>query len=105
MLNHPQTRARRRALAVEYKLKKDYFGRSTEIVDKYKPKAINCIYCPQCKKEKLQFKTFKQAKRYLDYNAEKVAVMNGNKPIRVYWCSACCCYHITSKPKNEKYKD
>ena len=107
MLNHPQTRARRIALNTAYKKKKekDFFGRITETIDKYKPKPINCVYCPQCKKEKLQFKTFKKAKLYLDYNAEKVATINGNKPIRVYWCNACCCYHITSKPKAEKYKD
>lgn len=56
-------------------------------------------YCPQCHQHKLQFQTQKEADLFISYNAEEIRAVSGYAPIRSYYCTACCCWHTTSKEK------
>lgn len=50
----------------------------------------------------MQFETESAAKRFIQFNGADIT----DKPehLRVYYCPACCCYHITSKKENRWYK-
>ena len=63
-----------------------------------KPKK-NRIMCPDCGKPKILFKTEKEANTFLKFNMNEVNP-KGDKTMRVYYCPACCGYHISS----HKYK-
>ena len=63
-----------------------------------KPK--NRIYCPQCNRLKLQFESEAKALNFIRYNAEEIKEDAGYAPIRAYYCSACCAWHVTSREKH-----
>ena len=65
-----------------------------------KPNNINRIFCTQCGKFKLQFKTEKKALAYIMYNA---VYFEEKKPVRVYYCEHCCAYHTTSIMSQAKF--
>jgi hypothetical protein len=72
-----------------------------------RPKDSNLIFCPSASRAKLQFKTFKKAVDYIRWNSKEIYQESGRAPIRVYWCSKCACFHVTSRPHNktpEEYK-
>lgn len=58
-----------------------------------KPK--NRVYCPDCGRQKMRFNSEKEAENFIKWNRmnfeEKI-------PSRIYWCEACCGYHITARP-------
>ena len=58
--------------------------------------------CPSCGKAKMQFKTEKEAKLFIRFNGHEIH--NNPEDLRIYYCDACCCYHITSKKYHKKYK-
>ena len=58
-----------------------------------KPK--NRVMCPDCGRAKMLFETEKQANTFLKFNMNAVNP-NGDKIMRVYYCPACCGYHISS---------
>lgn len=51
--------------------------------------------CPDCGRQKMLFETEKQALDFLKYNGEDVNP-DGSKEMKVYYCPACCGYHISS---------
>lgn len=51
--------------------------------------------CPDCGKQKMLFETEKQAQNFLKFNEEAVNP-DGTREMRVYYCPACCGYHISS---------
>lgn len=65
-----------------------------------KPNISNRIFCPQSGKFKLQFETEKKANLFIQYNLKD---FDNKKPSRVYYCTSCCCYHITSQTHEKKH--
>lgn len=59
--------------------------------------------CPDCMKEKMQFETEKEAKTFIKFNGSKIS--DDTEKLRTYYCPSCCCYHISSKPFKNSYKD
>ena len=58
-----------------------------------KPK--NRIMCPDCGRQKMLFETEKEAQTFLKFNGDAVNP-DGKREMRVYYCPACCGYHISS---------
>ena len=61
-----------------------------------KPK--NRVMCPDCGREKMLFETEKKAKLFIEYNWESIT--DDKDKLRVYYCPACCGYHISSHKYN-----
>ena len=59
--------------------------------------------CPDCGRAKMLFETEKKAQNFLKYNGDDIPA-NSDK-LRIYYCSACGGYHITSKPYRKKYEN
>ena len=53
------------------------------------------VMCPDCGRQKMLFKTEKEAKTFLKFNEEAVNP-DGTREMRTYYCPACCGYHISS---------
>lgn len=70
-----------------------------------KPGDKNLIFCPQCGRSKLQFKSLKSAYNHIKWNSNEIYRENGKAPVRAYWCDDCCCYHVTSKVNSTKYEE
>ena len=66
-----------------------------------KPK--NRVMCPDCKRQKMLFGTQKEADLFIRYNGSEIDD-GGKLKLRVYYCPACCGYHITSKPYKKIYE-
>ena len=62
-----------------------------------KPK--NCrVMCPDIGRPKMLFDTEAKALNFIKFNGEEIT--DDTSKLRVYWCDACCGYHISShKPK------
>ena len=60
------------------------------------------IMCPDCGKSKMQFETEKEAERFIKFNGQEIS--ETPEQLRVYYCPACCCYHISSKPPKKSYE-
>lgn len=58
-----------------------------------KPK--NRVMCPDCGRQKMLFGTEKEAQTFLKFNGQELNP-DGTRELRVYWCPACCGYHISS---------
>lgn len=59
--------------------------------------------CPDCGRAKLLFETEKKAETFLKFNMDELNP-DGNRTMRVYYCPACCGWHISSheyKGKND----
>ena len=70
-----------------------------------KPGDKNLIFCTQCGRSKLQFKSLKSAYNHIKWNSNEIYRENGKAPVRAYWCDDCCCYHVTSKVNSTKYEE
>ena len=57
-----------------------------------KPK--NRVWCPDCGKPKMLFETANSAKLFIKFNGGQIT--DDVSKLRVYYCPACCGYHITS---------
>jgi len=59
----------------------------------------NRIYCNQCQKSKFLFESEAKANNFLKFNHEAIKERNGNgkAPIKSYYCTSCCGWHVTSK--------
>ncbi len=66
-----------------------------------KPK--NRVLCPDCGREKMLFETEKKAQLFIEYNWE--SLINDKNKLRVYYCPACCGYHISSHKYNGDNKN
>lgn len=60
-----------------------------------KPK--NRVYCAESMRPKMKFETEREARDFIRWNHDN---FDEKIPSRVYWCDACCGYHITAKPEN-----
>ena len=60
-----------------------------------KPK--NRVYCPDCRRQKMKFDSERAAEDFLKWNRNN---FEEKIPSRIYWCEACCGYHITARPMN-----
>ena len=58
-----------------------------------KPK--NRVMCPDCGRPKMLFESEKKAQNFLKFNMDAVNP-KGDRTMRVYYCPACCGYHISS---------
>lgn len=66
-----------------------------------KPK--NRVLCPDCGREKMLFETEKKAQLFIEYNWESLT--DDKNKLRVYYCPACCGYHISSHKYNGDNKN
>ena len=55
--------------------------------------------CPDCGRAKMLFKSEKEANTFLKFNGYEVNP-DGTKTMRVYYCPACCGWHISSHEYN-----
>lgn len=53
------------------------------------------VMCPDCGRQKMLFESEKQAETFLKFNEDAVNP-DGTREMRVYYCPACCGYHISS---------
>ena len=65
-----------------------------------RPRSSNLIYCTGAGRAKLQFESFEKAVNYIRWNSQEICQESGRAPVRVYWCSKCACFHVTSRPHN-----
>lgn len=67
--------------------------------DKYKQRKgvmpKNRVFCPDCKRQKMKFDSQKEAEDFIKWNKDN---FEDKIPSRIYWCDACCGYHITARP-------
>lgn len=64
-----------------------------------KPK--NRVICPDCGRPKMLFESEKKAELFIKFNGEEIC--NDVSKLRVYYCPACCGYHISSSLQKKKY--
>lgn len=56
--------------------------------------------CPDCGRAKMLFETEAKANNFIKFNSD---TFENNEKLRVYYCPACCGYHISSKPHKHSY--
>lgn len=61
----------------------------------------NRIYCAQCLRPKMLFESKVKAQNFIKFNADEIMEETGLAPIRAYYCSACCGWHVTSQYRSE----
>ena len=57
--------------------------------------------CPECGKPKMQFETERKANDFIKWNSDEMET--GGKSLRVYYCKACCCWHISHRQYRKGY--
>lgn len=57
--------------------------------------------CPACGRPKMLFETEKKALTFIKFNGDEVERLG--EQLRVYYCDACCGWHITSHPYKKSY--
>lgn len=68
-----------------------------------KPKDENRVYCVNGKKSKLLFKSASKAKNFIKFNSQDIMNSSGYAPNRIYYCTSCGGWHITSSPIRKSY--
>lgn len=63
----------------------------------------NRIFCPDCAKPKMLFESQSKALNFIRWNGDKLET-NG-KPLRTYYCPACCGWHISHQDYRDDYKE
>lgn len=61
----------------------------------------NRVMCPDCGRAKMLFESECSARNFIKFNGDDIDTHGGK--LRVYYCPACCGYHISSKPYKEGY--
>lgn len=56
----------------------------------------NKIFCNNCGRPKMLFKTEKKALNFIKFNHEEIAAESGYRPHRAYYCYFCDGWHTTS---------
>lgn len=62
----------------------------------------NHTYCLSCRRPKMLFASAKEADAFIRFNAGEILEETGKAPVRSYYCSLCCGYHVTSNPSREE---
>ena len=57
----------------------------------------NRVFCEDCGKPKMLFKTEKKAETFIKFNSDEIEEESGYKPERSYFCAYCGGWHITSQ--------
>lgn len=58
----------------------------------------NRAFCIGCQKQKMLFDNQSKADNFLKYNAKDILEKNEKAPVRSYYCTFCCGWHVTSNP-------
>lgn len=66
-----------------------------------RPNDKNRIMCPDCGRPKMQFESERKAQDFIKWNADDFP--QGGDSLRVYYCKACCCWHISHKQYSKGY--
>lgn len=61
----------------------------------------NRVFCYECKRLKLLFKTERKAQDFIRWNWEDIQEQSGRVPTRVYYCECCGGWHTTSSVKKD----
>ena len=61
----------------------------------------NRVFCYECKRAKMLFESEDKALRFIRFNAD---AFEEKCPTRVYYCNACCGWHVTSR-QGESYEN
>lgn len=64
-----------------------------------KPK--NRIWCPDCGRPKMLFKTERKAQDFIRWNGGDMKY--GGDKLRAYYCPSCCGWHISHHRHMERY--
>ena len=59
----------------------------------------NRIYCPACGRPKMQFESRQKADKFIRFNSDEIKEEHGKAPVRSYYCTMCCAWHVMSKPE------
>lgn len=62
----------------------------------------NRIYCIGCKHPKMLFVSQTKADNFIKFNRDEIASSSEKVPIRSYYCSFCCGWHVTSVEAEDK---
>ena len=58
----------------------------------------NRRFCIACQKQKMLFDSQSKADNFLKFNAKEILEENETSPVRSYYCTFCCGWHVTSNP-------
>ena len=56
----------------------------------------NRVWCPDCWRLKMLFKTRKKAINFIKWNKDELEY--GGETLRAYYCTKCCGWHISHQP-------
>ena len=56
----------------------------------------NRVWCPDCWRLKILFKTRKKAINFIKWNKDELEY--GGETLRAYYCTKCCGWHISHQP-------
>ena len=62
----------------------------------------NRIYCIGCRHTKMLFESEQKAANFIRFNQEEIALSSKKVPLRTYYCSFCCGWHVTSVSDKER---
>ncbi|MDE6560945.1 MAG: hypothetical protein K2K75_06175 [Muribaculaceae bacterium] len=62
----------------------------------------NRIYCIGCRHTKMLFESEQKATNFIKFNREEIALSSKKVPLRAYYCSFCCGWHVTSVSDKER---
>lgn len=65
----------------------------------------NHYYYIGCQHHKILFTSKKEALHFIKYNADEIEEQTGRRPVRPYYCSYCCGWHLTSRPNSYERKE
>lgn len=57
----------------------------------------NRIFCVGCNRPKMLFESKKKALNFIKFNAAEMEEETGMAPVRAYYCTSCCGWHVTSR--------
>ena len=64
----------------------------------------NHYYCIGANRAKMLFESKSKADNFIRYNSEEILEETGKAPVRSYYCTFCCGWHVTSMESEEQGK-
>ena len=64
----------------------------------------NRFFCLACQRAKMLFPTKSKAENFIKFNHDDIADSSEMVPVRTYYCSFCCGWHVTSKENARQAK-
>lgn len=62
----------------------------------------NRIYCIGSRRPKMLFETQSKADNFIKFNSDEIALSSDKTPLRSYYCTFCCGWHVTSVEDEDK---